>query len=313
VGRGGRTTEDDDGPPPLSILVAASLILRARNSIRRRLIRHRIVIFTPKPVSYRQSYTLRLDMSRGGGRGGRGGGRGGRGGGGRAADLMRETFEDIGVSTIGEMPGRGPPVLYPNIELNPPLAISEDDYFLIQKMREATNRIESSPYFISLKAENTDIVRYSDKYRKTGKELGLMECINVGVSDSALYIPKELLNGTQTGGRSSVHTGDADADQISKYAKKRKRDVDLQKLEQQETAGVGADGKKPADGKKEGDSDGEVTDPRCRVACAFFFCIKIVCNALTGTVDRELIVINSIKRFFLYLMFCIPLCCAMFC
>ena len=75
-------------------------------------------------------------MSRGGrgGRGGRGRGRG------PAADLMRDTFEDIGASGNIEIPGRAPPVLYPPIELNAPVAISENDYYLIKKMRELTHR-----------------------------------------------------------------------------------------------------------------------------------------------------------------------------
>ena len=60
-----------------------------------------------------------------------------------------------------------------------------------------------------------------------------------------------------TGGRSQVYTsGD---DNITKYHLKRKRDIDLQKLEQQETAG--GDGKK-ADAKKD-DSDDEVSASIC--------------------------------------------------
>lgn len=57
------------------------------------------------------------------------------------------------------------------------------------------------------------------------------------------------------GGRSSLYTGDID--QMTKYHLKRKRDVDLQKLEQQETAG-GDGSRKTPDGKKGDDSDIDV-------------------------------------------------------
>lgn len=79
-------------------------------------------------------------MSRGG-RGGRG--RGGRGGRGPAAELMRDTLEDIGGSGMVEPAGRGPPILYPPIVLNQPAAISDHDFFLIQKLRETTHRCDS--------------------------------------------------------------------------------------------------------------------------------------------------------------------------
>ncbi len=91
-------------------------------------------------------------MSRGGGRGGgRGrGGFGGRGGGGGGAqDMMRDTLEDLGMtaqgllqegSAISAYPGKTPPVLFPPIEIHAPVAISEHDFYLIQKMRETTHR-----------------------------------------------------------------------------------------------------------------------------------------------------------------------------
>ena len=101
-----------------------------------------------------------------------------------------------------------------------------------------------------------------------------MECINSGIDDSTQYVPSELLNGrymslmymrprillnsctlhdylSVTGGRSAMYTGEVDQMTILK----RKRDVDLQKLEQQETAG--GDGKGKSD--KKDDSDVEVS------------------------------------------------------
>lgn len=53
---------------------------------------------------------------------------------------MRDTFEDIGMSAFSEIPGRGPPVLYPPIELNAPVTIAEYDTLLIEKMREVSHR-----------------------------------------------------------------------------------------------------------------------------------------------------------------------------
>ena len=82
-------------------------------------------------------------MSRGGGRGGGRGGRGGRGGSaGRSMtqDLIRDNMEDLGLDSFQVVDDRIPPPLYPDTHIPIPIALTDEDSFAVQKMREISHR-----------------------------------------------------------------------------------------------------------------------------------------------------------------------------
>ena len=100
------------------------------------------------------------------------GGRGGRGRGGRfgrqsvTQDLIRDNLEDLGEDAFQIIDDRTPPPLYPPVPLVVPSSLSADEIFSVQKMREVTERLRKSPYFLSKRTEEKDIIRYSDKNRR---------------------------------------------------------------------------------------------------------------------------------------------------
>jgi hypothetical protein len=56
-------------------------------------------------------------------------------------------------------------------------------------------RFHTSAYFLSRKIEQSDIRRYSDKYRKVPATSSLLDYINTSSQDSSRYIPHELMDG----------------------------------------------------------------------------------------------------------------------
>ena len=93
------------------------------------------------------------------------GGRGGRGRGGRfgrqsvTQDLIRDNLEDLGEDAFQIIDDRTPPPLYPPVPLVVPSSLSADEIFSVQKMREVTERLRKSPYFLSQRTEEKDIIR----------------------------------------------------------------------------------------------------------------------------------------------------------
>lgn len=124
------------------------------------------------------------------GRGGRFGGRGGRISATQA--LIRDNSEDLDLDVFHS---NDPPKLFPSISMPQPMALTEEEMFSIAKMREISARFNSSPYYLSRKIKQKDIVRYSDRARNANKEFTLLECINTSVEDATRYIPHELLDG----------------------------------------------------------------------------------------------------------------------
>lgn len=186
-------------------------------------------------------------------RGGRGrGGRGGRGGAVSVTqDLVRDNLEDLGIDQRQIVDGSKPIPLFPNIAMQGPSKLTEDDIFCVLKMREITNRFQTSPYFQTRKTEEKDIKRYSDKYGSTKDELSVLDCINSSFEDSARYIPCELLDGNLIGGRIAGTMTAVDGSSLKK----------LQRLEQQELDGGGGR-LKTAEEKKDGGggSDNDLED-----------------------------------------------------
>lgn len=174
-----------------------------------------------------------------GGRGGRGGGRFGKVS--VTQDLVRDNMEDLGMDQRQLMVDMTKPLpLYPPISMQGPTKLNEEDQFSVQKMREITQRFQTSSYFLARKQEEQDIDRYSDKNRKkTTSTASLLECINTGSDDAARYIPFELLDSSMF---STSQAGGA------KLPSKRV-DRNLTALEQQEKdGGTGARGEKPNEG-----------------------------------------------------------------
>lgn len=56
-------------------------------------------------------------------------------------DLLRDNLEDMGMDLYsGGVMDNMPPPLYPQISLQPPLALSDDDIAQVKKLRELANR-----------------------------------------------------------------------------------------------------------------------------------------------------------------------------
>mmetsp|Transcript_9358 Transcript_9358/g.12327 ORF Transcript_9358/g.12327 Transcript_9358/m.12327 type:complete len:229 (+) Transcript_9358:162-848(+) len=148
-----------------------------------------------------------------GGRGGRGRGRGrggGRGGQMGAMDLLRDTAEDIGLDsrTFYNFGEGGPPPLFPAMELPPPIALTQEEAFVVQKSRELAYRIQNSPYFLKKIELESDIERYSDRNKKQKDNLNkrhkdLSRCLINMPKAGEKFFPDELVGKEEFGkGRS---------------------------------------------------------------------------------------------------------------
>jgi hypothetical protein len=57
-------------------------------------------------------------------------------------DLLRDNLEDMGMDMYhGNLMDNLPPPLYPQISLQPPQALSDEDKEKVAKMREISNRL----------------------------------------------------------------------------------------------------------------------------------------------------------------------------
>lgn len=196
-----------------------------------------------------------------GGRGGKGG-RGGRGGrGSMTQDLLRDNLEDLGIDNPYNFSQQtAPPLLYPPISLQTPCTVRDKDLFYIQKMREIKQRFQTSPYMLTHESNEKDIERYSDKYRRNTKDVQLLSCINASEDDISRYVPLELLAGSSLGKRDStsvIDKANSGGDELSKLQRKRRTDIDLIKLEQQESAGTKRTKKDDDDSDVELDNDND--------------------------------------------------------
>mmetsp|Transcript_17374 Transcript_17374/g.17461 ORF Transcript_17374/g.17461 Transcript_17374/m.17461 type:complete len:217 (+) Transcript_17374:210-860(+) len=162
-------------------------------------------------------------------RGGRGGGRFGKVS--LTQDLVRDNMEDLGIDQRQLMADLNrPPDLFPPMSMQAPSRLSDEEQFCVQKMRDITTRFQLSPYYLARKTEENDIERYSDRIRKKAKTTaGLLECINTSSDDAARYIPFELLDGSEMGGRL--------AGTMNSSVPVKSKDLNLSKLEEQERAG----------------------------------------------------------------------------
>jgi hypothetical protein len=64
-------------------------------------------------------------------------------------DLIRDNMEDLGLDSFQVVDDRIPPPLYPDIQIPVPNALSEEDKFAVQKMREISHRQDNINFLFS--------------------------------------------------------------------------------------------------------------------------------------------------------------------
>lgn len=158
------------------------------------------------------------------------------------------TYARISLTVLSATARSEPGALYPPISISAPIYPSEDDIFLIVKSRDIAFRIQNSVFHITKKAEEKDIVRYSDRNKTSKGRTNMLQYFSEDNVDTSKYIPAELLAKRPGAVQTTGTTG-------SSVANHNPVDINLGRLEQQETAETSA---KPAE--KEDGSDIEVAD-----------------------------------------------------
>ena len=98
-----------------------------------------------------------------------------------------------------EIDDRNPRPLFPVSTIPAPSNLSDQEKYNVRKMREMYYRFQSSPYYLQNSNEESDIERYSDKYRKSAKSTMLLsECLNFtresnSKEEISRHIPLELV------------------------------------------------------------------------------------------------------------------------
>ena len=171
-------------------------------------------------------------------------------------------------------------MLFPPISISSPVYSKADTIFLIEKSRDITFRFQQSPFFIKRKVEENDIVRYSDKRSTTKRSVSMIQYLGDKIADMDDYIPAELLSkrpgrvsgrSSSSSSSSSVATTAAAAstttkrvaesikDSSAKTANARV-DINLGRLEQQESAETAAKNADKDDGSDVEAADGDDPD-----------------------------------------------------
>jgi hypothetical protein len=150
-----------------------------------------------------------------------------------------------------------PRTLYPPISINSPVEPCDDDIFLIEKSRDITFRFLNSPFHITKKTEEKDIVRYSDRNKSTklNTNTNMLQYVSEYNVNIHKYMPQELLvhrPGAHAATGSTRPLGDNNPNSV---------DVNLGRLMQRETAEtMKKNNEKGEDGSDIDAADGEELD-----------------------------------------------------
>ena len=166
-------------------------------------------------------------------------GRGGRGGRGRGRsitqDLVRDNLDDLGLQTSSGDDTNEPRKNYPHVSISTPVYPDGERVFLIEKSRDLVYRIERSYSNIPREAEEGHLQLgleegiYGGVQSMLGATIGnkrsvdLMHYIKEDNVDNSKYLPAELTEQAKVQRQSS---SGSDA--------KRRKDINLGRLEQQE-------------------------------------------------------------------------------
>ena len=157
-----------------------------------------------------------------------------------------------------------------------------DTVFLIEKNRDITHRFEQSIFYIKKQEVDNDIVRYSDQSVDSKMAVSLMKCIQEDVFHPEDFIPAELLSKnpgrlegfsttpssvplptTTNGGLCASTNGDKTSMKPSLScagARNPRVDINLGKLEQQESAEKLVKNAEKEDGSEIDAADGDDGD-----------------------------------------------------